>query len=212
MCSTLYSRSSNHLLCVVSVFLCTIFDLNIVDVIGSSPTNPTSSRKPWLIKVSGIFVLFKKSAENTLKSECMLFFPTFWPTGISCKLWYIKVWAAFSSLLFPLLYQNQKCIKIHSSFSSFVDLLWRKVKFRSSSYQRRELFLYSARFSKHSFHRRHCRRIRRDIVQKLTMPPTFLLWVIESLCAWPCRKISYFTTALTITGKNRKPISIGFLL
>ena len=31
--------------------------LDIVEVIGSSPTNPTTSRKPWLIRVFGIFVL-----------------------------------------------------------------------------------------------------------------------------------------------------------
>lgn len=40
----LYYRSSNHLLCVVSAFLCTIFDLDIVEVIGSSPTNPTKQK------------------------------------------------------------------------------------------------------------------------------------------------------------------------
>ena len=69
--------------------------------------------------------------------------------------------------------------QLFALFRSFVE----KSQVQKLALSKARVFLYSARFSKYSFHRRHCRRIRRDIVQKLTMPATFLLWVREPICA-----------------------------
>ena len=104
-------------------FSMVLWSLDIVEVIGSSPTNPTTSRKPWLIWVFGILCFVQKANWKCSQIWMYAVFPYFLPTCISCKLWYIKVWTAFSSLLFYPTPPKSKMHKNTHDFSSFVDPL-----------------------------------------------------------------------------------------
>ena len=52
--------------------------LDIVEVIGSSPTNPTIIRKPWYVKVS-VFLFGEENAGKWLQKPSVCCFPYFFP-------------------------------------------------------------------------------------------------------------------------------------
>ena len=83
-------------------FSMVLWSLDIVEVIGSSPTNPTIIRKPWFVKVS-VFCLAKEMRESGSRNPEYVVFPTFSPTGKSRKRWFTTGSISFLSLLSSLL-------------------------------------------------------------------------------------------------------------
>lgn len=59
-------------------FSMVLWSLDIVEVIGSSPTNPTIIRKPWYVKVS-VFLFGEENAGKWLQKPSVCCFPYFFP-------------------------------------------------------------------------------------------------------------------------------------
>ena len=97
-----------------------------------------------MIRISGFFSKSRLKMLSNLNVYCFPYFLAYWHL---LQLLIHNGLKAFSSLLFSLLHQNHKCIKIHSGFSSFVGPLWRKLKFRSSCCLKHELFLLTSPLS-----------------------------------------------------------------